>query len=364
MASIELDSSGFPQPPSWVTAQLQSGLVIPAHPLALDAAGRWDELRQRALTRYYHAAGAGGLAVGVHTTQFAIRDPQHSLLNPVLQLAASTATALDRSTNRQTVLIAGVCGQTPQAVQEAASARDLGYHVGLLSLSALKDAPEETLIDHCTVVARELPIMGFYLQPAVGGRVLPYHFWRRFVEIPNVVAIKIAPFSRYRTLDVLRAVAESGRAEDLALYTGNDDQIVLDLITQHVVSTTTGNVPIRIVGGLLGHWACWTHKAVELLSNCHKWRNSTHVPASTLTLATQVTDCNAAFFDAANGFAGCIAGIHEVLRRQGLLQSTRCLDPTEQLSPGQLQEIDRVCAAYPQLADDDFVREHLDEWLE
>jgi dihydrodipicolinate synthase/N-acetylneuraminate lyase len=346
-----------------VTANLLTGLVIPAHPLALNSSGGMDERRQRALTRYYHAAGAGGIAVGVHTTQFAIRDPRHGLFEPVLRLAAETVTACDAATGGQTVRVAGICGLTAQAVAEARLARECGYHAGLLSLSALKHADDEALIAHCDTVAREIPLFGFYLQPAVGGRVLPFGFWRRFAEIPNVVAIKIAPFNRYQTFDVVRAVAEAGRATDIALYTGNDDQIVIDLITQYVVATPAGEVRLGMVGGLLGHWACWTGRAVALLESCREWRRSQQLPAVALALAAQVTDSNAALFDAANGFAGCIAGIHEVLRRQGLLATTRCLDPNETLSHGQAAEINRVCTAYPHLTDDDFVREHRDEWL-
>ena len=353
----------YPQPPAWVRDGLRAGLVIPAHPLALTVSGQIDERRQRALTRYYHAAGAGGIAVGVHTTQFAIRDPKHGLLERVLGLAADTLAVSDAATGRQTVRIAGVCGPTRQAQDEARLARDLGYHAGLLSLGALKNADDDLLIVHCDVVARELPLVGFYLQPAVGGRVLPLGFWRRFVQIPNVVAIKIAPFNRYQTFDVLRAVAEAGRAFDVALYTGNDDQIVLDLITEYSIKTASGEVRLGMVGGLLGHWACWTRRAVELLETCRQWRQSNQILGAALTLAAQITDMNAAIFDAANGFAGCIPGIHEVLRRQGLLESTRCLDPREALSPGQAAEIDRVWAAYPHLNDDAFVDDHRNAWL-
>jgi dihydrodipicolinate synthase/N-acetylneuraminate lyase len=354
----------YPQPPAWVNDQLRAGLVIPAHPLALDASGKLDERRQRALTRYYHAAGAGGMAVGVHTTQFAIRDPKHGLFEPILRLAADTVLECDTATGRQTVRVAGICGLTAQACVEAREARALDYHAGLLSLAAMKTADEAALIAHCQAVAREIPLVGFYLQPAVGGRILPFSFWRRFVELPNVVAIKIAPFNRYQTFEVLRAVAESGRASDIALYTGNDDNIVMDLITDYSIATSSGQVRLGMVGGLLGHWACWTRRAVELLDHCRTWRNSQNVPSAALTLAAQVTDANAALFDATNGFAGCIPGIHEVLRRQDLLESARCLDPHETLSPGQAAEIDRVCAAYPHLHDDAFVREHLEAWLE
>ena len=332
----------YPMPPDWVLAAVREGMVIPAHPLALTAARKLDERRQAALTRYYLAAGAGGIAVGVHTTQFAIRE--HALLRPVLELARATA-----GTN--TVLIAGICGRTEQAFNEAQLARELGYHAGLLSLAALKTASDDELIAHCRRIAQEIPLFGFYLQPAAGGRLLSYEFWRRFSEIPNVIAIKMAPFNRYQTLDVLRGVADGGRAGDIALYTGNDDSIVIDLLTQ------------GIVGGLLGHWACWTRKAVELLNECKRVRGSKTIPASLLTLATQVTDCNAALFDAANNYAGCIPGIHEVLRRQGLLEGTWCLDSAETLGPGQADEITRVHRAYPHLNDDAFVAEHLAEWL-
>lgn len=353
----------FPQLPGWVQQALCGGLVIPAHPLALRADRRFDEQHQRALTRYYHAAGAGGVAVGVHTTQFAIRDSKHGLFKPVLQLAAETLTACDAATQRQTVRIAGICGRTDQATREAELARSLDYHAGLLSLGAMATANEDELVTHCTIVAQKLPLFGFYLQPAVGGRVLSHKFWRRFAEIPNVVAIKIAPFNRYQTQDVLRAVAESGRAREIALYTGNDDHIVLDLLTDFVLPSPAGERRVRMVGGLLGHWACWTQKAAELLAHCQRARQQGSVSAELLDLAGQVTDCNAAFFDADHQFHGCIAGIHAVLQRQGLLASTVCLDPREELSPGQKEEIDRVCAAYPHLNDDAFVAAHLEEWL-
>jgi dihydrodipicolinate synthase/N-acetylneuraminate lyase len=262
------------------------------------------------------------------------------------------------------VRIAGICGGTKQAVTEAELARNLGYHAGLLSLGALKDAADERLIAHCETVARELPLFGFYLQPAAGGRPLSLKFWRRFVEIPNVVAVKIAPFNRYQTLEVVRAVAEVGRAQEIALYTGNDDNIVADLLTEYVFFTAKGAVRLQAVGGLLGHWACWTRRAVELLDECKRARGKRKIPGSLLTLGAQITDCNAAFFDAANGFAGCVPGIHEVLRRQGLLEGVWCLDPKEGLSHGQLKEIDRVSKAYPLLNDEKFVQEHLREWLD
>jgi dihydrodipicolinate synthase/N-acetylneuraminate lyase len=333
-----------------VRAALARGCLIPAHPLALTAARRLDERRQRALTRYYVAAGAGGVAVGVHTTQFAIRRPEVGLLRPVLELAAEE---LDRA-GRALVRIGGVCGRTPQAVAEATLLRDLGYHAGLVSLADLPDVPLDDLVAHCRAVADVIPIMGFYLQPGVGGRELPHAFWRRFAGIPGVVAIKIAPFDRYRTQDVVRAVIDAGR-DDIALYTGNDDAIVTDLLTPFAC----GGRERRIVGGLLGHVAVWTHRAVEWFERC---RLAAATPAL-LRLGTEVTDANAAFFDPAHGFRGCIAGLHEVLRRQGLLAGVWCLDERDVLSPGQREEIDRVAAAYPHLADDAFVAAHLDEWL-
>jgi hypothetical protein len=352
-----------PLPPAWALAALRDGLAIPAHPLALTDDGALDERHQRALTRYYHAAGAGGLAVGVHTTQFEIRDPGVDLLAPVLALAAETLDACDAATGRRTVRIAGVCGPTPQALAEARLAADLGYHAGLLSLAALPDAPLDALVAHCREVAQAIPLVGFYLQPAVGGRPLPADFWRAFAEIPNVVAIKVAPFNRYQTLDVLRAVAASGRAHEIALYTGNDDHILLDLLTTFDVPAGDGVQRLRFAGGLLGHWACWTQKAVAHLAMAKSIRAQPTMPTHLLTLAEQITDANAALFDAANDFAGCIAGIHEVLLRQGLLRSRRCLNPSETLSPGQSDALTRIAAAYPHLTDDAFVAEHLDDWL-
>jgi hypothetical protein len=344
---------------------LQRGIAIPASPLALDARRKLDERRQRALWRYYSDAGAGGIAVGVHTTQFAIRDPQIGLFRPLLELAADEMDRLDGGREEPLVRIAGICGRTDQAVREAEQAAALGFHAGLLSLAAMKDAGEPELIRHCHTVGEVIPLVGFYLQPAVGGRVLPYPFWREFAEIPSVVAIKIAPFNRYQTLDVVRAVVEAGR-DDIALYTGNDDSIVHDLITPFVLMRNGRRLERRIVGGLLGHWSVWTHRAVELLHECHaacRPEGRGRLPGL-LALVHQITDCNAAFFDAANAFRGCIAGIHEVLRRQGLLEGIWLLDPEERLSPGQQDEIERVCRAYPHLSDDEFVRQNLDRWLE
>lgn len=340
-------------------AHLLAGQVIPAYPLALTADRRLDEQHQRALTRYYVAAGAGGIAVGVHTTQFAIRDPKHGLFQPVLELASETVDAMLAAHPRPFVKIAGLCGRTEQAVGEAEMARALGYHAGLLSLAAWKDVEEADVLAHCRAVSKTLSLFGFYLQPAAGGRLLSYRFWREFAEIENVIAIKIAPFNRYQTLDVVRAVVEAGR-DDIALYTGNDDQILLDLLTPFSFS---GKSPRRIVGGLLGQWAVWTHRAVRMLEEIKLLRDDVSIPAQWLTLAAALTDANAALFDTANGFAGCIAGIHEALRRQGLLQGLWCLDPEESLSSGQAEEIKRVWRAYPELRDDDFVAAHRDEWL-
>jgi hypothetical protein len=346
-----------------VAGILQRGVVIPAHPLALDGRRKLDERRQRALTRYYAAAGAGGIAVGVHTTQFAIREPGVGLFRPVLEIAAEEARRADARRAEPLVRIAGVCGPTDQAVREAALARELGYHAGLLSLAALKNADEDAMIAHCRAVAEVIAVFGFYLQPAVGGRVLPRSFWRRFAEIDSVIGIKMAPFNRYQTLDVVRAVIEAGR-DDIALYTGNDDNIVMDLLTPYRLPGGGAIVERRIVGGLLGHWSVWTQGAVEILDACHQGvAAGGPIPTSLLALSIAVTDANAAFFDAANAFAGCIAGLHEVLRRQGLLEGLWCLDEHETLSPDQAAEIDRVYAAYPYLNDDDFVAEHRDEWL-
>ena len=347
-------------PPARIVAALRQGGVIPAHPLALTPAGRWDVRYQRALTRYYLDAGAVGVAVGVHTTQFAIR--KAGLYPSVLALGAETVSG--SAPARPIVTIAGVIGPTRQAVAEAGTARDLGYHVALLSLGGLDRWTDDRLLAHAREVAGVMPLMGFYLQPAVGGRPLGYRFWRRFAEIDNVVAIKVAPFNRYQTLDVLRGVADAGRLGSIALYTGNDDAIVADLVTGHRLTTPGGRtVTARFVGGLLGHWAFWTHRAVALVAACQAAVRAGVVPAALLRLGAATTEANAAVFDAGNGFAGCIAGINEVLRRQGLLRSARCLDPAERMSPGQAAAITRVGKAYPRLADDEFVARNLDRWL-
>ena len=347
-----------------VREHLLFGQVIPAHPLALTSARRLDERRQRALTRYYVDAGAGGVAVGVHTTQFAIRDPHVALYRPVLELAAETARSELASRPRPFVLIAGAIGTTANAVAEAEAAATLGYDAILLSLGAWRDAADAAILDHCRAVAGVLPLFGFYLQPAVGGRPLSYGFWREFAEIENVWAIKIAPFDRYKTLDVVRAVAAAGR-NDIALYTGNDDNIILDLLTQFPAESGGIETSTHVVGGLLGQWAVWTRGAVRLLERVRATRANASVDAQWLRLAAALTDANGAIFDAAHGFAGCIPGIHEILRRQGLLCGTWCLDPQETLSPGQADEIDRVNRRYPFFGaeDDALVREKLDDWL-
>ena len=341
---------------------LLAGQAIPAHPLALDAHRKLSERHQRAVARYYIDAGCGGIAVGVHSTQFEIREPQHGLFKPVLELAAETMDQHLAAAPRPFIKIAGACGQTPQAVAETTLARDLGYQAVLLSLAALNDQPEATVLAHCRTVAEELPLIGFYLQPAVGGRVFSYDFWRQFAEIENVLAIKIAPFNRYQTLEVIRGVIAADR-DDIALYTGNDDTIVTDLLTPFTFEHNGSPVTRQIVGGLLGHWGVWSHASVQLLEKIKTARTLEQIDLTWLQRAAAVTDMNAALFDSANAFAGCIPGILEVLRRQGLVPTTNCLNPDEVLSPGQAAELDRVTTAYPDLIDDAFVATHLDRWL-
>jgi len=344
-------------------AHLLDGQVIPAHPLALTAERRLDERHQRALTRYYVDAGAGGIAVGVHTTQFAIRD--HGLYRPVLELARETAADWVRGGRRFT-LVAGVVGRTPQAMGEAEVAASLGYDAALLGLGAWRDADEDAILAHCRTVAEAIPVIGFYLQPAVGGRTLSHRFWRAFAEIERVVAVKIAPFDRYRTIDVVRAFVDA-RRDDVALYTGNDDAIVADLLTPFEGTDATRSR--WIVGGLLGQWAVWTARAVQLLDSVKAVRATLAddgegpIDARWLREGAALTDANGAIFDARNAFAGCIPGIHEILRRQGLLRGIWCLDPDEQLSAGQSEELDRVTRRYAWLTDDDFVRDGLSRWL-
>jgi hypothetical protein len=343
---------------SEVRRLISDGTVLPAHPLALDADRKLDRIHQRALTRYYIDAGSGGLAVGVHTTQFAIREV--GLYRPVLELAADTAA---QWTKRPLAMVAGISGPTRQALSEADIARGIGYHAGLLSLAAMKSASEDEIITHCESIAREIPLVGFYLQPAVGGVILSTNFWRRFAAIDNVIAIKIAPFNRYRTLDVLRGVAAAHALDRITLYTGNDDHILLDLTLPFELRDNGVTMRTHIRGGLLGHWSVWTASAIRQFERCRAAQNRPTVPADLLALDARVTDCNSAFFDVANNFHGCIAGCHEVLRRQGLMRGIWCLDPHEGLSAGQIEEIDRVCNEHADLSDDDFVAANLSKWL-
>lgn len=335
---------------------MRRGGVIPAHPMALDANRRLDERHQRALSRYYLDAGSIGLAVGVHTTQFEIRD--HGLLRPVLELAAEEAAAHSSAP----FMVAGAIGKTEAALCDAQLAKELGYHAVLLGLAALKDQDEDALIAHCEKVAQVMPLIGFYLQPSVGGQALPYSFWKRFAQIDTVVAIKIAPFNRYKTLDVVRAVVDARAEEKITLYTGNDDHIVADLMTNFTFMRDGEPVSVRIKGGLLGHWAVWTKRAVELLDEIHTNPNG-RTAEEWLAFDARTTDANGVLFDVANNFAGCIAAIHEVLRRQGLLQGIWCLNPSETLGPGQMEELDRIYRDYPDLNDDAFIEANLTRWL-
>jgi len=348
--------------PLEILQALHKGVVIPALPLALDHKRKLDERRQRALIRYYLDAGVGGVAVAVHTSQFEIRLPEIGLFEPILRLAREEIDLFAETSAKPVIRIAGIIGQTDQALNEAHMAVLHGYHAGLLSLAAFPDASNQTILEHCRAVAEMIPLVGFYLQPAVGGRVLDVNFWREFAQIENVIAIKMAPFNRYQTLDVVRGVIESGRAEEIALYTGNDDNILVDLTTEFNFSIGSKVIKKRIVGGLLGQWAVWTRSAVSLLESIQKEQLQGDMQ-QLLGLGMQITDCNAAFFDAAHGFKGCIVGLHEVLRRQGLLEGLWTLNEDEVLSPGQKEEIDRVYEAYPDLNDDDFVAENLHKWL-
>jgi len=341
-----------------IREHLLEGHVIPALPLALDRRRRWTEQRQRAVMRYYLDAGVGGIAVGVHSTQFEIREEKHGLYRPILALASEQIDSWVPLRKQARIKIAGLCGLTPQASREAGIARELGYHAGLLSLGAWSEAAEKDIVRHCRAVARSIPLVGFYLPPSVGGRLLSHRFWREFAEIPNVVAIKMAPFNRYQTLDVVRAVMASGR-DDIALYTGNDDNIIVDLLTRFRFSGKER----FIVGGLLGQWGVWTERAVAMLKDIKRARVKGKLDAVWLDRNAALTDANAAVFDAANRFAGCIPGIHEVLRRQGIFETIHCLNPHERLSPGQAAELDRVSKAHAWLVDDEFVAANLERWL-
>src|SRR5215470_6216911 len=352
-----MPSASWTDLPAEVLAILRGGAVLPAHPLALDERRRFDQPSQRALSRYYIDAGAGGLADGVHATQFRIREA--GLYRPVLELAAQTASSWAR---RPLVMIAGATGRTKEAVDEAQTARALGYHAILLGLSAMKGASEDEIVEHCATVARHTPLIGFYLQTAVGGIALSRAFWTRFSAIENVIAIKVAPFDRYKTLDVAFGVVAAGAEERVALYTGNDDHIVADLVTPMRIRTRAREVALRFQGGLLGHWSVWTKSAVELLGRAQACRDSGVVPADLLAMDAMVTDCNSVIFDVGNGFAGCIAGCHEILRRQGLMLTAHCLDPKQTLSPGQAAGIDRISATYPEFDDSAFVTANLARW--
>jgi dihydrodipicolinate synthase/N-acetylneuraminate lyase len=347
----------YPEPDIKTDQLLQQGTVIPAHPLALTKDLQLDEQRQRRLTQYYIASGAGGVAVGVHTTQFEIRDPAINLLEPVLRMASEEIAKA--GLKRPFIKVAGIVGPTDQAIREAKLAVGHGYDLGLLSMGGLKDRSEKELVDRARAIAGIIPLFGFYLQPAVGGRLLSYDFWREFAEIPNVQAIKVAAFNRYQTLDVVRAVCQSSRRDKIALYTGNDDNILADLLTPYSFVVDGKQVEKKFVGGLLGHWAVWTNAAAKLLDQVKSVKNDPQKIQQLLSEGVKVTDMNAAIFDAKNSFHGCIPGIHEILRRQGLLEGTWCLNPNEKLSEGQLEEIDRVCRNYPEHTDDSFVRDFI-----
>ncbi len=334
---------------------IAQGAFISAMPLALDEEEIFDEFSQRRLIRYYLEAGVQGIAVGVHTTQFEIRQPQYGLFERVLEVASREISLYEEKNDKVIIKIAGACGETAQAVSEAESAKRLGYDSALLSPGGLKDLTEQELIERTKAVAEILPVFGFYLQEAVGGRRFSFEHLRQLCDIPGVIAIKCAPFDRYATLEVVRAAAMSKRADEIALYTGNDDNILMDLLTNFKL----GVKEKRIVGGLLGHWAVWTHKAVEVFDKCKSAAQKGEITPELVMLSAQITDMNSAVFDTANNFAGCIAGINEVLYRQGLLKSALCLDPVQRLSPGQAREIERVRHAYGELIDDDFVSQFL-----
>lgn len=345
---------------------LQDGCVIPAHPLALDYQRKLDKRHQRALTKYYVSAGAGGVAVGVHTTQFAIR--RHGIYCDVLGLAVEAIEEM--GVNRPIIKIAGVCGPTDRAVKEAEIAAEFGYDAVIMCPYGEETMSEEELIECAQVLSEILPIFGFYLQPSVGGRTLSFNFWRRMADIDNLVAIKIAPFNRYETLKVVRAVASSRRHQEIALYTGNDDNIVFDLLTNFRFEVNGEKITKKIVGGLLGQFAVWTKFAVEILDLIKSFSKKPEKSNSTyqylLQLAAELTDANAAIFDTYNNFKGVIPGINEILRRQGLMRTRLTLDPNEDLSNGQLEEIERILKSYPHLhvIDDEFIKNNLRDWLD
>ncbi len=333
-------------------AILHEGTVIPAIPLTLDENRKFDSASQRRIVRYYMAAGSGGIAAGVHSTQFEIRNPEHNLLRPVLETVIAEIEAFEKETGKTIVRVAGVCGKIPQACSEALLAKELGYDAVLLSPGGLADLSEEDLLDRTREVAKIMPVIGFYLQEAVGGRKLSRKYWKELSDIDGVAAIKCACFDRYRTQDLVKGVMESARADEVALYTGNDDHIVMDLLTpfEH------NGKKKYFVGGLLGQWSVWTNRAVEIFNCCKETRETGIIPAELLTVAEHLTEANGAVFDVANRFAGCIPGLHYILRKQGLMETIYCLNPDETLSEGQAEEIDRLWTAYPEIADDSFVK--------
>lgn len=345
-----------------IIQNLQDGCVIPAIPLALTEERSFDMQRQRVLLRYYLEAGADGIAAAVHTTQFEIRKPEYSLLKPILQVTSEEIDYYQKETGKTILKIAGVCGRTEQAVEEASLARSLGFDAVLLSPGGLDDLSEKALIERTENVADLIPVIGFCLQPAVGGRIFSYSYWQAVCEIDNVIAIKSAPFNRYLTLDLVKAAALSKRSRDIALYTGNDDNILFDLLTPFRFHLNGVCYEKRFAGGLLGQWSVWTHTAAALFSEIKQALHKEEIPVRLLTLAAQVTHANAAIFDQAGQFAGCIPGIHEILRRQGLLKGIWCLNPAETLSEGQSERITEICDNYAFLTDDAFVTENLARW--
>lgn len=337
---------------------LKEGTVIPAIPLALNDDGTFNEHGQRVLCKYYLDAGVGGIAIAVHTTQFEIRKPEVNLFEPVLKIAAEEIQKFEEKTGKTIVKVSGVCGPIEQATAEAEIAKSYGFDAVLLSPGGLADKDDEYLIERTKAVAGVMPVIGFYLQTACGGRMLNFDYWKQICEIDNVVAIKCASFNRYSTIDVVRAVALSSRNNEIGLYTGNDDNIVVDLLTNYKFEVDGKNVERRFDGGLLGHWSVWTKSVCDMFEKI----KGAEINDEWLTLAAQITDANAAIFDTANNFEGVIAGVHEVLYRQGLMKSVRCINPDEKLSKGQAEELDRVYKMYPHLNDDAFVKENLADW--
>ncbi len=342
--------------------KLKAGTVIPATPLALDENRNFDKETQRLLMKYYLNCGVGGIATAVHTTQFEIRNPEIALFEPILKIVSEEIYKFEKENNTVIVKVAGVCGKTEQAVKEAELAKQYGYDAVLLSPGGLNDMSEDYMVERTKAVAEIMPVIGFYLQTACGGRQFTYNYWERVCKTPNVVAIKCASFNRYTTLDVVRAAALSERCNDITLYTGNDDNIVIDLLTKYKFEKDGKTIIKGFDGGLLGHWSVWTKKAVELFEKVQKEKKSDAISSEMLTLAAEVTDTNSAFFDTAHNFSGCIAGLHEILRRQGLMKNIYCLNPEETLSEGQLEELNRVYDMYPHLNDDAFIKDNIEKW--